>query len=129
CSGLRALLRRHVLRSSHDEIRVRDVRFAAVIWLSNLGNPKVEHLRPFIAVVTHEHDVLALQIAMNYTLSVRRVQGSRHLTHYVDSALELQRTFRGNDLFQSAPVEVLHHEKNDAVLRLAKVRDDDRVRM
>ena len=66
---------------------------------------------------------------MHDTLCVRGVQGAGDLANDFNCAFEGHRAVTLNNLFQRTAIEVLHHQKDDAVFSLAKIRDADRVRM
>src|SRR5439155_13902934 len=99
-----------------------DVHIVHAFGPLNLGDTEVEDLGPIVAVVTHQHNVVALQISMHDTLGVRGVQSAGDLANDFNCAFEGHRAVTLNNLFQRTAIEVLHHQKDDAVFSLAKIR-------
>ena len=72
--SLRALFGRHVLRRADDEVGRGQARIGLVYGLLNLGDAEVQDLRPVAAARgLFEHDVVALEVAVDDALGVRRV--------------------------------------------------------
>ena len=76
-----------------------------------------------------EHDVLGLEIAVHDPLGVRRAQRARHLVDDRDRAQEIEAAIARQHRVQRFAVQVLHHEEDGAVVRLAEVGDVDDVRV
>ena len=117
------------MRSADYKIWRRYVHVARTFRLLNLGDAKVEHLRPFAAVRPGDHDVVALQVAMHDALLMRGVQRSAYLTNDLNDLIESHRTFALDDFFQRAAVKVLHHQEHDAVFSFAEICNANSVRM
>ena len=66
---------------------------------------------------------------MYYALLMRGIQCSRHLTHDFPHAIQRHRSFALNDVFQTAPVQIFHYQKHNAVFRFAKIGDTHCMRM
>ena len=116
------------MRRADDQVGSRDV-IVMRITLLNLRDAEIKHLGPFAAGRFGQHDVVTLQVAMHDTLFVRGIQSSRDLTHDLDDALELHWPLAPDDFFQRPAVEVFHYQKDNAVLRFAKVGNTHCVRM
>ena len=76
-----------------------------------------------------EHDVLGLEIAVDDPLRVRRAQRARHLVDDGDRAQQIEAALARQHGVERFAVQILHHEEDGPVVRLAEVGDVDDVRV
>ena len=96
---------------------------------SDFSDTKIQNLGPLITVVPNQHDVIALQVAMNDATRMRSIEGAGNLTNNVNHPLERHGTFMPDNLFQRAAVQVFHDQKHNPIFGFAKVSHANRVRM
>ena len=90
------------------------------------GNPKVQDLELLRrGSRIHQHDVLQFQVAMHQPLGMGMLQRAADLEH----ELAKQRNRQGQQLVQSASIQILHDDEGNFRLDVAHVVDADDVGM
>ncbi len=95
----RTLLRRHIPRRPHQQIRPRRRRLLLAGGVE-LGDAKVQHLRPLSpdhGGVGHDHDVVGFQIAVHDALGVGCGQRRGHLLQQPQRVLQAQAAVQAAD--------------------------------
>ena len=117
----RGLLRTHELgRAEHHAGRGLPSR------LAETGNSEVRHHRPPSPLV--EEDVRRLDVAVDHALRVRVGERPRDFPHHPRHFARWQRAARCDPLRERSPIDVRHHDEDEAVDLLDGVNRDD-VRM
>ncbi len=97
--------------------------------LLNLGDSEIQHLGPVAVVCLGKHDVFALQIAMDDALLMRGVKRSGNLANDFDGPIERHWPLAFDDIFESAAIQIFHHQEDNPVFGFSKIGNADRVRM
>ena len=123
-----ALLGGHVVRGSHDRPGARLVA-DLLIGQRQFREAEVEHLDEVAAraAVVAQEDVLGLEVAVDDPLLVRRVERVRDLAGDGKRGRGVQPVFAPQPIGQRLALQVLHHEVEFAVRRVAEVGDIDDV--
>ena len=121
------LFGRHVMRSAEDHPRRCECRARG---LERFGDAEIEKLGDLVAVaIARHHDVLRLQIAMDYTFAVREHERAPDPFEQPHRALRLPRALSDDHLLEAAPVDELHDDVESTVGGLSQVVHGHDVRM
>src|SRR5467141_3513770 len=130
------LLRRHVFRCANDAARSRSAGRSSLrsILVHDLRQSKVADFNEAILAAAslarlHDEDVGGFQIAMQDARLMSGVDARYDLLHDARRAPQAQRSFSTQQLIERLALDVLHHEKENAVGTLSKIGDVDHVRM
>src|SRR6266850_637961 len=92
----------------------------------DFSDPEVKHLYPVSFGDIEEHNIVALQIAMDYVFCMCGLQRSAYLSHDFDNALEWKRARALYDLFQSPAKQEFHHKEDYAVFGFTEISNANR---
>src|SRR5688500_15374661 len=65
---------------------------------------------------TADHDVERFEVAMNYTLMMRRTDTGAYRRHQIECAFGMERSFAGEQIVKRLALDVLHYEKRQCAV-------------
>ncbi len=124
--GTEELLRAHVVRRA-DHAAGRGQAEALVV-LTLLGDPEVEHLHEGLAVDVDQEHVVRLDVAVDDAEAVRLAERARRLDEDLGRVLQAERADALDPLAELLAFEELHHDVRDLLAGQAVVEDLNDVR-